>query len=1614
MEYNYTSSECIVQSFGIMWLYILSQFCPLHSALYTQSDQYFIIRQEVDMHDMYEDNTILHPKRKLHAIMFSAFLVVVSAIFMFGLGNFGTQASRQRGNFLNAEFRSSVPNTWNIIYSLRGDGTPGSTAYTRTWTWSCMATNVVVLSPFFVGGTGQANTIYILNSWNYTLTQNIVLSGCSALIGRGQVIVKWSTQQIKITSKQKVIVDNLNLSGVAVNINASNNISLHNLRVHHTPWDAISITGSYVVMIAESQTYNNGSNGIYLGWSTGVVVNNTMSYNNNLWWIGSQYGWENAINNSQFFNNTRWIRGLYILSWLAIYNSSIYNNQTWLFIGYVVWHLHNTMIYNNVTWINNIFPVSLNSSWIIPFDTQTMDYDRVTNPLSSGNEAFFTGSIFDRTTQRWVLTGYNFPDELRYLFGLNILQQEQPVMYISGTLHTYGSNGSDYHADKYIAETEPAWPTAQMSLVNQYFGSWSMYTQNRSGNGWCSLGAFQVVTLDPGTAYSSYLLQSHTIYILSPGEYRFITAGNGFTFGGNCIALIGSWDVRIDKYNNNTTNLIYATDKRSLIIENVHLDGKYIANSNNSQWRTNVGISFDGATYNTTINQVQSFNHKQYGLSFGALSHHNTIINTQVYNNREAGIYFYLVSHHNVINNSMAYNNSGNGIRFANGSHRNAMNNFQSFNNAVGIYGDLTTRENLINNAMIYNNSQYWVFLDQSSGNIFNNIQIYNNTTGFKVTANSNNNVYNGDFKLFDNIADFEGTDADDEYLSVGNTSGFSVWTPTFWTNLMDCSYATNPTFSGTETTLLNTLSGCMLTGQNISIFNGWNTSIDYLFGANIYKQTLPYRYNASDAMEPIPTQYDSGKYIAEIFAIRDTNLDSVVFNFPPIIEPATEYISDVYTATAINTTVHITFVNDPNSPTGYLKINGTDVWLSGYIHNGDTIQIAMTSAPTLSEIFTWTLTNDNNSDIYDIILQTKWPDIIPSTESLAFSNILWAPLSTYTGSTTTVSDIDIGVLATINTGRIAIYSGGSLISSGSTGIVYSGNQLQAMILSSWWYSSVTTWTVSVGGSSASFSVRTLPDSSSPLLSFTDPVATGAVYIDTIAVVSSWSDPVYYKFISNPNDCTSSGTSLYSWAITLTTQTYNGKYFCAYTTLSGIAMPLVSQNTINIDRTAPTTPILLYPADAAEVFFVVFEQTGSYDSGGISWYEYIIAQDYNFIDIINTWFVQTTWTSFSPYNFTETTWDFYWKIRTTDIVWLNSPRSNQWYFTVIDNEDFIFDEREYAALDTDYMSNEITIEWLRTHWLALATVDEWTLYKNDVDKWQSTYVQNGDIITIELTSPDDYDESISSTLTVANRSTDFIVSTAPDGDSCTLSTQDKWKIQIIYDSLVAQYSGDQNRYAQFLYTMRSMLQDEIDLTNDCNLQYLSDLLDGTVQTNLTWINTTWHIAPNCKAYHISYDTGKLAYTSPDFRVPTYFANRDALTRYIDSKNPGDCHISTTTNATWYFGNTDPTKHVTPNGKLYTIQHNTTWYTSAQLSVKKYFSTLVALRKYLDSKNPPFPIWTHVVDRTFTPVNYIAPNAKEYKIYKTNRWYMSYKLMNIKYYTTLDSIKAFISKNNPKK
>gem|GEM_PF-3880720 len=46
---------------------------------------------------------------------------------------------------------------------------------------------------------------------------------------------------------------------------------------------------------------------------------------------------------------------------------------------------------------------------------------------------------------------------------------------------------------------------------------------------------------------------------------------------------------------------------------------------------------------------------------------------------------------------------------------------------------------------------------------------IYRNTVGIRTLFSSLNNTYYGDLKLFDNTSNFDGTTANDGYLSLGS-----------------------------------------------------------------------------------------------------------------------------------------------------------------------------------------------------------------------------------------------------------------------------------------------------------------------------------------------------------------------------------------------------------------------------------------------------------------------------------------------------------------------------------------------------------------------------------------------------------------------------------------------------------------------------------------------------------------------------------------------------------------------------------------------------------------------------------------------------------------------------
>ena len=1809
------------------------------------------------MRNMYTHfiNYISSQRPRIHHILGIFGVIILGIVATFAMRSASVQASWMWGNFVSQDFRNQWPSNGNILYAFFGDGTPGSTPYTRLWTESCIPTTVQVLPPSFAGQTLQANTLYLLNAGSYTLTSPLVLSGCSALIGVGRPEIKsTNANYLSIQAKSKIIIDNILFNGQSlvssgILISGSQNIALHATDFFQHMGLGPIVTNSTRILLDSASFYTN-TIGLSLFPLTGqsIIINNTKMYNNKLWllvggfasWLPNEKG-QVSINNSQFFNNggaVVWANlpansggGMIIASsWSVINNTSIYNNLVGLRLYDAHAHINSAQTYNNSTWRELMYSGNLSLYGNNPFYTNTtalflintwaniqatsaagiwwtmgsldtgasltMNYDRVTNPQNLNDVSLLSG--IDRTSLRWPQPFLLIPQPLRYIFGSFIPHQIKSVYALSWTLMSYWALGQDYSDAKYIGELDPPFTTAEMSIVNQYFGSWSPYTQNRDSNT-CSPASFHIVYLNPSMVSASYILQDHTIYFLTWDTFTFI-GNTGFVFGGNCIALVGTDTTKIDKNNGAFSSLIYANNKHHIIVDNLRLDGYYWAGTATTP--AAMGIDFDAYTDNTTINHVQAYNMQQYGIFLGIGAHHNSIINSQVYNNGEAGIYLYLSSNYNVINNDQAYNNSGYGIWFANGSHHNAMNNFQSYNNNVGVFADLTTSDNIINRAMLYNNKSYGLSLRNSSGNILNDVKIYNNTIGIKTLFNSTNNVFLGQLMLFDNLSgDFEGTN--------GNDGALTAWTAVgpfangakeiLGAGLMGCPYVTNPTLSGTSVSLLDTGANCSYSGANLSVFSWLVWDITYLFGANIYKQSVPVYYaSGASSFATADNQYDSGKYIAEVFPIRDTTPENLSFDSTGNMQLMTAYTTSVYTAGIINTTVPVTL--QVLWSTGHLIINGISAGTSGTVRNGDGIKIVILSKSWFSQTCTGIVTVWNATTSFTVT--TRDPIVTPTTWSFVFASITWVQLDSFVPSfLTTIQGIETGVIATFSSsssGWIEIYTGNQLVSSWATGMVVNGNQIRIVLKSSTSYQEFTTGTLSIGQWSGTFSVQTFLDTIPPEVSFTDDVSvsgywsenvrilfTGAnvfsgyqlvstpsacsgslsttgwipyttglilsgqaannqyvcayakdignnvttgisayplhlttisflddvsptpVNFDTIsigneyllnkqyALVSasnqcvswgatftsySWSavfnsflyngkyicaygedasgsgryllssaslnidpnmpsliftDPVNswaglsdsislqvigglytqlgYKYTTLPSDCSSTGTVAYTGTITLQTEQYNGKYFCAYVWFSGYTLTLSSTYPINIDRTAPSTPTIIAPLNQADTFFLILQASGSVDTGaGISGYTYQIAQDSSFLDVVYTWTTVDA-SNFSPIDFDTITGTYYRRIQAIDRLWTIGSRGSGWSFTLTEDTTFHFDAQDKADIDTDYDSSQITVSGLSTWAIVRASVDKWSLFKNQRNKGIGSFVQNGDILSIRLTSSPKRWRSLSSTLTIANRSAEYLITTRDaNGASCTVSSSDKQAIQIIFDNLITQYTWDQSKYAEFLSTMKSMLQDKIDLTNDCNLTYLSDLVSQGIDQ---WtIDTQAHIAPNCKTYAIAYSTGKLAYSSPSLKNVTYFATRDALTRFIDSKNPGDCHINTYTTTTSIFANTDPSKHIAPNGKVYTINTTTSnGYTSPDLSQTKYFSSISALRTYLDSKNPPQKVWNHVIDKSFTPLTYLAPNGKQYSIYKTDRWYMSYKLMQVKYFSTLADIKAYIVRNNAK-
>lgn len=189
---------------------------------------------------------------------------------------------------------------------------------------------------------------------------------------------------------------------------------------------------------------------------------------------------------------------------------------------------------------------------------------------------------------------------------------------------------------------------------------------------------------------------------------------------------------------------------------------------------------------------------------------------------------------------------------------------------------------------------------------------------------------------------------------------------------------------------------------------------------------------------------------------------------------------------------------------------------------------------------------------------------------------------------------------------------------------------------------------------------------------------------------------------------------------------------------------------------------------------------------------YQIASDAYFTHIINTGFITTITGTYGPPNsaFDPISRTYYWRMQAKDRDGNYSARSNTGRFDIVDFNDRNFTNKDNASLVTYYDSNEIILEGISTGSTVLATVDaNGILYVNGNDEGTGTLVQNGDDLFVSVKSSSRYDKTITSILTIANRTLEFGVTTKQESNTtCALSADEETAIQSIFDSLIGNYS----------------------------------------------------------------------------------------------------------------------------------------------------------------------------------------------------------------------------------
>ena len=620
------------------------------------------------------------------------------------------------------------------------------------------------------------------------------------------------------------------------------------------------------------------------------------------------------------------------------------------------------------------------------------------------------------------------------------------------------------------------------------------------------------------------------------------------------------------------------------------------------------------------------------------------------------------------------------------------------------------------------------------------------------------------------------------------------------------------------------------------------------------------------------------------------------------------------------------------------------------------------------------------------------------------------------------------------------------------------------LTLSNWDWQKTIVYTITDGTYTFSETVAiilSIPDTTAPIVNLLYPINSWISMIDSMQFQrnSDDTDIDYYELHINS---TNGGTN-YTW--TDITPNINSMIVNHMPNDNYIWYVLATDTSWNTWQSnlyyltiswAVTWPTLLTPNDDAIVnFWTLLLSWSGTDSN--SWYTRQIATNNSFTDIVAHDTI--TGTSINPiHNINFMTWTFYWRVIDNQ----SNAASIYRKFTIvtpstwIDIEPSIFSfvSKDNADLSQSYISNHIVIEWITDNvYIPIKTQNNiWAIFVNGNMIWSNWYTKLGDDIYIELISSNMYDNQVSAILVLwtweHELSGEYYVHTKTPTNNWImyswwvayswwviytgfiLNYTQKLQAIMLIQSIIDMYWNNQTKLIQFFTTFQAVIQDKSDLlksqlTNELNLQEIELInwqiasLDYLYILISDYLNNIPHgiddiyIAPNGKQYRIVFDTERYAYTSPDFNSVKFFPTWPLFTHHIDINNPWSYRH----NYHWTGSYTSNWEKITaPNDKIYYI-HKEQWKRSSnQFTYAKYFDTRDEIVNYIYANNPS-ATWNHRLDTSFTPIEFTAPNGKQYNIFKTlSTWpngnkYSSFGFISPKYFDSLQWAKNHIIEMN---